>query len=176
MKGWILVCVLTLGMGLGGCDDDEGGAGGAGGGVAPTFTEWGITDVEVVQDDCIFGPLSGDVEIATDGTNATMIIVDPAEPGRALEVSTDAYSPDLTTVVMTGQFDNDREPPCVARLLDEFTLTVDDSTLSLPDNDTLSVEWDHIEEDVSDGECEGIWFVPLPCETFEDFTLEKLVE
>ena len=53
---------------------------------------------------------------------------------------------------------------------------VDDPTSSLPDNDTLSVEWDHTEEDVSDGACDGIWFVPLPCDTFEDFTLEKLVE
>ena len=170
MKGWILVCVLALGMGLVGCSDDEGGAGGAGGGVAPTFTEWGITDVNIVQDDCDFGPLSGDVEIATDGTNATMIV------DGVLEVSTDDYSPELTTVVMTGQVDNNEEPPCVARLLDEFTLRVDDPTLSLPDNDTLSVEWDHTEEDVSDGACDGIWFVPLPCDTFEDFTLEKLVE
>ena len=176
MKSWILGCVLALGMSLGGCSDDEGGAGGAGGGGSPTLTEWGITDVNIVQDDCDFGPLSGDVEIATDGTNATMIIVDPAEPNRALEVSTDSYSPDLTTVVMTGQFDNTRFPPCVARLLDEFTLTVDDPMLSLPDNDTLTVVWNHTEEDVSDGACEDIWIVPLPCDTFEDFTLEKLVE
>ncbi|MBW1906297.1 MAG: hypothetical protein JRF55_15540 [Deltaproteobacteria bacterium] len=187
MKRAILVCILSAGVVAAGCDVADGltgsggsggagGFGGAGGGEPPTETRWAISNVTTVSDDCNFGDLDGVFIIKTDGTMATMMLEE-----FVLDAETTEYSPELTEVPMAGSLVNDEfdlEFGCSVLLTEEFTLFLDDPTVSLPENSTLQVQWDHLEEDdsVNFGDCEGVWFVPLPCTTAEDFTLTKLAE
>lgn len=178
MKRAILMVAMGVSVVAAGCGDESGmggtgggGTGGVGGGVAPTQTRWAISNVTVIEDDCDFGELAGTFVIDTAGSDATMMLEE-----FELDASTDEYSPELTQVSMAGSATNEEFPPCVALLDDEFTLILDDPSASLPDNNTMQVEWDHAETDGSDGACEGIWFAPLPCAVAQDFTLTRLVE
>jgi len=187
MRRAILVCILSAGVVAAGCEVDEGtggsggvggagGAGGMGGGEPPTETRWAISNVNSVSDDCDFGDLAGVFVIKTGGTMATMMLEE-----FVLDAETAEYSPDLTEVPMAGSVVNDEfdmEFGCSVLLTDQFALFLDDPTVSLPENSTLQVQWDHLEEDDSAnfGDCEGVWFAPLPCTTAQDFTLTKLVE
>jgi hypothetical protein len=153
-----------------------GGDGGGGGGEPPTETRWAISDVSTVGDDCDFGDLEGVFVIKTAGTTATMMLEE-----FVLDAGTEDYSPELDEVTMTGSVVADEfemEFGCTVQLTDEFTLFLDDTSVSLPENSTVQVQWDHLEEDISDtlGACEDVWFAPLPCTTAQDFTLTQLVE
>lgn len=189
MKSLTLACLLSAGLVAAGCGNDEssggagggGGAGGMGGSEPPTETRWAISDFEFVADDCNFEePLEGAFIITTDGSTATMILDDPMID---LSTSADDYSPTDTEVTLTGDFVNEEfiEDGCRVQLDDEFRVMLDDTSVSLPDNTTLTVQWDHTEVDISDvpDTCNGpppIWFAELPCEVAGDFTLTQLVE
>jgi hypothetical protein len=115
-------------------------------------------------------------EMVINGSDVTM-----ADPNSSLVVSTDDYSPTDNVVVLTGAgtvdtVPMDRMPPCVVGLEEELTLTLDDPDVSLDQNETVQVTWDHREEDISAnlGDCgNNVWFVPLPCEDQATFTLTQ---
>ena len=101
--------------------------------------------------------------------------MEDADPQSGLTVSTDSYSPEEDAVLLTGLATNDNFPPCVVGLDDAMQLTLDDPDLSLDENDTVQVTWDHVETDESDvsGDCEGEWFVALPCSGQATLTLTQ---
>jgi hypothetical protein len=130
--------------------------------------------VTTVGDACELGDLEGVFVIKTAGSMATMELEE-----FVLDAATSDYSPDLDEVTMTGSIEDDTVPPCTVAITDTFDLFLDDTSVSLPENSTLQVQWDHVEQDASanPGDCgDGVWFVELPCTTSEDFTLTQLVE
>jgi len=162
------------GTGGSGGSGGAGGEGGSGGVIGPmTWTTPGLT---IVGDDCDFFVDEALIfEITIEGS--TVIMVD-ADPNSSLMASTDTYSPEDDEVLLTGSQINENFPPCKVDLLDAFALTLDDPNVSLDENETVQVTWDHAEEDVSDtvGDCEGEWFVPLPCAGEATFTLTQQLE
>jgi hypothetical protein len=181
----VLGSVLIAMVAIVGCGDDTFGTGGSGGGTGgaggvPVIgpLTWTTSDITVVGDECEFllnpeEDVPAEFEITIVGST---VIMD--EPGTSLEASTDNYSPELDEVLLTGLTTNDEFPPCVVELDDAFELVLDDPDLSLDENTTVQVTWNHVESDVSDnpGDCEGEWFVPLPCVTEATFTLTQQVE
>ena len=160
-------------MGTGGAGGD-GGAGGVGGTIGPlTWTTPGLT---VVGDECdFFLDEALTFEMTIQGST---VVLSDADPESALEVSTDNYSPEQDEVLLSAVLNNDNFPPCVVELDDAFQLLLDDPDVSLDQNDTVQVTWDHVETDVSAmvGDCEGEWFVPLPCAGEATFTLTQQVD
>jgi hypothetical protein len=159
--------------------DGTGGSGGAGGaGGAPIIgpLTWSAPGLTIVGDDCEFFVDEPIVfEMTIQGSN---VVMEDADPQSDLAVSTDSYSPEQDEVLLTGFATNDNFPPCVAGLDDAFQLMLDDPDLSLDENDTVQVTWDHVETDESDviGDCEGEWFIPLPCSGEVTFTLTQQVD
>jgi hypothetical protein len=159
-----------------GCESDEGGTGGTGGTIGPLT--WTASDMVVGEDTCdFFAPEEPLVfEMTIEGSTVTMEVVIP-EPqfGEPLQASTDSYDPTANEVTLEGEALNDQFPPCVAQLNEAFELTLDDPDLSLDENTTVQVTWDHDELDVSDtvGDCVGEWPVPLPCAGEATLTLTQ---
>lgn len=157
------------GMGGAGASGGAGGEGGSGGVIGPlTWTTPGLT---VVGDDCdFFVDEALEFEITIDGSMVVM-----QDVNTSLVASTDSYSPEQDEVRLTGETTNESFPPCVVRLDDAFQLQLDDPDLPLDQNDTVQVTWNHVEEDASAmvGDCEGEWFVPLPCVGEATFTLTQ---
>jgi hypothetical protein len=164
-------CESDTGIGGSGGTAGTGGTGGSGGVIGPlTWTTPGQT---IVGDDCdFFADEALAFEITIDGST---VIMQDADPESSLEASTDNYSPEQNEVLLTGTTTNDNFPPCIVELEDAFRLLLDDPDVSLADNDTVQVTWDHTEADVSivAGDCEGEWFVPLPCSGEVTFTLTQ---
>lgn len=173
--------VLIAAVSAVGCGEDDGGVGGMGGGgtggaggeetIGPlTWTTAGLT---IVGDECEFfvdEPLEFVITI-----QGSTVIMEDADPQSSLAVSTDSYSPEQNQVLLTGQTTNEDFPPCVAGLDDAFQLALDDPDTSLDMNDTVQVTWTHVETDESavEGDCEGEWFVSLPCSGEATFTLTQ---
>ena len=111
-------------------------------------------------------------EIMIDGST---VIMQDADPESSLEASTDDYSPEQNEVLLTGTATNSDHPPCIVELEDAFRLLLDDPDVSLAENDTVQVTRDHAEADASivAGDCEGEWWVPLPCSEEAKFTLTQ---
>jgi hypothetical protein len=135
--------------------------------------------MEIVGDDTcgLFDPEETLVfEITIEGSTVTMELVIPPPEGEPLQVSTDSYDPTDNQVTLEGsQLNSDYDPPCVVELNDEFELTLDDPDVSLDENTTVQVTWDHDEIDVSEtvGDCAGEWFVDLPCSGRATLTLTQ---
>lgn len=159
--------------------DGAGGSGGAGGaGGAPIIgpLTWSTPGLTIAGDNCEFFVDEPIVfEMTIQGSN---VVMEDADPQSDLTVSTDSYSPEQAEVLLTGLAMNDNFPPCVVGLDDAMRLRLDDADLSLDENETVQVTWDHVETDASDtpGDCEGEWFVPLPCEGEATFTLTQQFE
>jgi hypothetical protein len=174
----------VVAAGCGETDDNGGsggtaGSGGNGGGggeqiIGPlTWTTPGLT---IVGDECeFFVDAAMEFDMTIQGSN---VVMEDADPESDLAVSTDSYSPEQDEVTLTGLAMNDNFPPCVVGLDDAMQLGLDDPDLSLDENDTVQVTWDHVETDESDvsGDCEGEWFVSLPCSGEATFTLTQQVE
>lgn len=156
-----------------GCETDEGGTGGTGGTIGPLT--WTSGDLTIIGDECEFFDPNEMLTFAItiDGSTVTMEVTDP--PGIGLQVSTDNYDPADDAVLLTGIATNDEFPPCVVELADAFELSLDDPDSSLDENVTVQVTWSHSETDVSDtvGDCQGEWFVDLPCSGEATFTLTQ---
>ena len=56
---------------------------------------------------------------------------------------------------------------------DAMQLGLDDVDVSIDQNTTLSVIWDHAEDEVSTDECMGVWFNDLPCSGEVTLTLTQ---
>lgn len=180
MKRWTLACALSVGLITAGCGNDEasggtggaGGAGGMGGGEAPTETMWSVSDIDVGVDTCDVAVDFQEGEVFTIRTSGSTAEIE-SESFTTLSASTDSYSPELTLVEMTGSEEFVEPEGCLVESLRAYALTVDDPSASLPENESLTVTLEYGEEDISDGNCEGVYIVPLPCLTTIDFTLTQ---
>lgn len=172
--GVAFICVVAA-VGCG--ETDASGAGGAGGApiIGPmTWTTPGLTIVG--DDECeFFVDEALTFEMTIQGSN---VVMTDADPESDLTVSADDYSPEQDQVRLTGLATNSKFPPCVVELDDAMVLVLDDPDVSLDLNDTVQVTWDHVETDISDtvGDCEGEWFVTLPCSGEATLTLTQQVE
>jgi len=183
MNKAFLMFALAAGLAVGCGDTDStgtggaggtggvGGTGGTGGTIGPlTWTTPGLT---VVGDDCeFFADEAAEYEMTIEGSTVTLVNTDPEV---TFVLTADDYSPTQDEVRVTGVVENDTFLPCVVELGDAFRLELDDPDVSLDQNDTVQVTWDHSETDVSDmvGDCAGEWFVPLPCAGQATFTLTQ---
>jgi hypothetical protein len=126
------------------------------------------------------------------GSTVTMVINPVAFPDQTAEVTSDNYDPMQNEVRLTGLKVNADNDPCVVELDDVFTLTLDDPDLSLEEQTTISVTWDHAERDISSAWMEAcsldengdplvdenddpiiLWLVELPCAGEAELTLVK---
>jgi hypothetical protein len=172
MKKTFLVCVLAAGFGVG-CGDDTTGGGGTGGTIGPLT--WTVSDYTVVVDDESEGgcevvtptePLD-EFEITIDGSTATLESVELILGGTSED-----YDPADDTVIFTDSFEDGLDD-CLVDLVDTFTVELDDPSVSLDENTTVQVTWDHEESEASTGACDGVWFVALPCASQATFTLTQ---
>ncbi len=177
MNRVFLAVAVISGLAVGCGEDNPFGTGGAGGAppvIGPLlYTTDGLT---IVGDECeFFVDEALGFEITIQGSS---VIMQDADPQSSLEASTDSYDPPQAEVLLTGDTTNTNFPPCVVDLGDAFRIEPADPLLALEENTTLNVTWNHTEMDVSDvaGDCEGEWFVPLPCSGEATFTLTQQVE
>ena len=175
MSRIFLTIAIAAGVAMG-CDSTDtlggggaGGAGGMGGGmIGPlTWVASGITIVGV--DECeFFNPDEAlSFEMTIDGSTLTL-----AQPG-GLSVSTDNYFDTADEVAVSGVGEDSSQAPCIVELQDAMQLGLDDVDVSIDQNDTLSVTWDHAEDETSVDECPGVWFVDLPCSGEVTMTLTQ---
>ena len=94
-------------------------------------------------------------------------------PNSDFLLSTDDYSPEQDEVIVMGSATNNDFSPCEVQLNDDMNLGLDDPSVSIDENDTLTVTWFHDEEELSSDECAGEWFVDLPCFGEAELTLTK---
>lgn len=176
-------CVLTLG-----CEDEEesgtggsgavggmGGEGGGGGSIGPI--NWTASAVTVMgTDECEFfiDPDTGNdlfegeafiMEI--DGSTVTLQLA-----GTELIVGTDTYQVGDNPVILSSAATSTVDD-CEVELMEELTIEMADPAAGLEGNDVLSVGWFHDEFELSNGACNGVWFVPLPCVSEADLMLNQ---
>lgn len=179
MKRIFLVCLLVAGLGVG-CGEDVFGTGGAGGAGIIT-TNWDVSDYTVDgTDECgAVTPNPPDFvlnafDITIDGSNAALESVDVVLGGVTM-----TYDPTDDIVVFTDSFTESpaAEPDCVVELTDTFTVELRDTSMSLDQNMTVDVTWEHGESDVSavPGTCTpAVWFnIDLDCDSTASFTLTQ---
>jgi len=161
-----------------GCDSTDvlgggggaGGAGGMGGGTIGPLT-WVASDIAIVgTDECeFFDPNEAlSFEMTIDGSTLTLV-----QPATGLSVSTDNYFDTADEVTVTGVGQDSSQDPCIVMLDDAMQLGLDDVDVSIDQNDTLSVIWDHAEDETSVDECPGVWFADLPCSGEVTMTLTQ---
>ena len=160
-----------------GCDSTDilggGGAGGEGGmggsGIGPLT--WVSSDITIVgTDECMFFNESEALtfEMTIDGSTLTLM-----DTETSLTVSTDNYFDTADEVTVMGRTENANFDPCVVMLDDAMQLGLDNVDVSIDQNTTLSVIWDHVEAEVSTDECMGVWFNDLPCSGEVNLTLTQ---
>ena len=123
------------------------------------------------------------------GSTVTMVVQSVDNPDSQFEVSAEDYDPMQNEVRLTGLTVNNNNDPCVVQLDDAFRLTLDDPDLSLEEQDSLSVTWDHAELDISSAWMEAcsldadgdpldeiLWFVELPCSGGATLSMTKQSE
>ncbi|MDH3729420.1 MAG: hypothetical protein OER77_17965 [Myxococcales bacterium] len=176
MKRIFLVCVLVAGLGVGCGEDVFGGTGGTGGTIGPLT--WDVSGYTVVSDACESAspmPALEAFDITIDGSTASLESVELVLGGVTM-----TYDPTDSTVVFTDSFTDGPAdvPACTVDVTDTFTVSLDDPSVSLDENTTVEVTWDHAESDGSAmaGACMGNWFVPLPCDSQSTFTLTQQVQ
>jgi hypothetical protein len=154
-----------------GNDGGVGGEGGAGGAVGIGPLTWVASDIVIVDaDSCEFFDETEALtfEMTIQGSTLTLVNTD-----TSLTVSTDDYMPTDDEVTVTGRAENNNNDPCIVQLDDAMQLGLDNTDVSIDQNSTLSVTWDHAEEETSVDECMGIWFVDLPCAGEATMTLTQ---
>ena len=197
MKRLFGMCVLVAAMATGvGCSSSdttetggvggEGGAGGNGGsGVIGPLT-WTVSSYTVVDEECgavnPTEPLEA-FELVIAGTGAVLESLDLVVPGTGQPLGgiADPYGPEQDVVVFEAEFQDGPadEPDCVVDAMDTFTVVLDDPTVSLDQNETVHVTWDHVESESEDSAFEGacdppVWFnIQLPCADQATFTLTQ---
>ena len=136
-------------------------------------TTWTVSNLTPIgENECDLGNFTGQYEITIDGNTLSFEVLE----GDGFSASTDSFQEQDNEVVVIGETLDDRDPPCIAKLSNVYTITVEDESLRLENNETLQVTWEHSEDDISDNteECQGDWFfVPLPCTSSFTFTLTQ---
>jgi len=185
MNKVFLAVALISGLAMG-CDStDTGNAGGTGGMPIIGPLNWNVSAYTVVgDDDCESAsptePLTA-FEITIDGNTATATLesLDLMVPGTGAPLGGIAmpYADTDDPVIFTASFMDSAEsfPDCVVDATDTFTVDLDNPSVSLAENTTVQVTWNHAEIDGSTtaGACTNNWFVALPCESQSTFTLTQ---
>lgn len=180
MNKVLMMCILAAGLAIGCGEDSPFGTGGSGGS-GIIATTWDVSEYMVVgTDPC--GAVTEDppdfvfnaFDITIDGSDAALESVDFVLGGVTM-----TYDPTDSTVIFTDSFTDgpDAVPDCVVDQTDMFTVELDDSSVSLDQNTTVQVTWDHDESDGSAvlGTCDRpVWFVDLPCTSQATFTLTQV--
>ncbi|MGB5367824.1 MAG: hypothetical protein WBN15_20835 [Polyangiales bacterium] len=175
-----LICGLAMG-----CDStDLDGAGGAGGAPVIGPLTWTVSDYTVVTDACeavaedppdfVFNTF----EITIDGDVATLVSEFDNFGGEPLGGVADPYSPDDNPVIFASSYTTGvmETPDCVVNVTDEYSVALEDPFVSLDQNATVEVTWNHDESDgsVTPGTCDPpVWFVELRCASQATFTLTQ---
>ena len=169
MRKLHLVLILAAVVAVG-CSDDEEGTGGTGG-TASTTIFWTSSNFRIEGDTCDF-LVDEELEFRMTISGSDVVLEDT---GSGFEVSTDDYDEADDAVRLSNSVDNDDFFPCTVQLDDVMDLELDDPSASLEDNERVEVSWTHVEEDVSDvaGDCDGEWFVDLPCAGEATLTLTQ---
>ena len=194
MKRVFVVSVFVAAVAFGCSDSDTtgtggtGGTGGSGGSDVIGPLTWTVSGYTVVDDGCEAvsptEPLTA-FELVIAGSGAVLESLDLEVPstGEPLGGIADPYSPDQDVVVFEASFEDglESEPDCVVDVMDTFTVELDDPSVSLDQNDTVQVTWDHDEAESPDSAFEGacdlpVWFVQLPCASQATFTLTQQLE
>lgn len=147
-----------------------------------TFTS---DDLSIVgTDQCMFfiedDPLVAVITVV--GSTVTMVVQSVNNPDAQFELTADDYDPAQNEVTVTGLSVNADNDPCVVQLDDAMRLTLADPDLSLEEQDSLAVVWNHAEEDISTAWMDAcsldengdplvdenndpiiLWFNELPC-------------
>jgi len=156
-------------------------------------TNWTSDDLAIVgTDECGFFTPGEELRavITVVGSTVTMVVQSVANPEAEFELTTDSYDPMDNEVLVTGLSVNTDFDPCVVQLDDAMRLTLADPDLSLEEQDSLAVVWNHAEEDISsayDNACSLdengdplvdenddpiiLWFNELPCSGQANLTL-----
>lgn len=196
MNKLVGMCVLAAGVVTGvGCSGSDtmgtggvGGNGGMGGSDVIGPLTWTVSAYTVVDDACEAvsptEPLEA-FELVIAGSGAVLESLDLVVPGTGAPLGgiADPYSPEQDIVVFEASFEDGpaTDPDCVVDAMDTFTVALDNPTVSLDQNETVQVTWDHEETESPDSASEGacdlpVWFVQLPCESQATFTLTQQVE
>ncbi|MGB5313287.1 MAG: hypothetical protein WBN38_14560 [Polyangiales bacterium] len=180
-------CSDTDEMGAGGIGGDtgNGGNGGMGGSDVIGPLTWTVSGYTVVDDECDAvtptEPLEA-FELVIAGTGAVLESLDLVVPGTGQPLGgiADPYGPEQDIVVFEAEFKDGPgdESDCVVDAMDVFTVELDDPSVSLDQNETVQVTWDHDEAESPDSAFEGacdlpVWFVQLPCSSQATFTLTQ---
>ncbi|MDH3201116.1 MAG: hypothetical protein OEM15_09505 [Myxococcales bacterium] len=176
MNKLLVMCILAAGLAVG-CGEDVLGTGGSGGtGIIGPLT-WDVSGYTVESDGCEAvsptEPLTA-FDVTIEGSDAALESVDLVLGGVTM-----TYDPADSTVEFTDSFTDGpmAVPDCVVDLMDTFTVVLGDPSVSLDQNTTVQVTWDHDEsesdESAMPGACDGAWFVDLPCDSQATFTLTQ---
>lgn len=189
MNKVFLAVALISGLAVG-CDStDTGNTGGAGGApvIGPltwTVSNYTVQPVQGIMDACeavtenppdfVFNTF----EITIDGDTATLVSEFDNPSGEPLGGVADPYSPSDDPVIFVSTYTDGvmAVPDCIVEVTDEFSVALDDPLLSLDQNATVQVTWNHDESDgsVMLGTCDPpVWFVDLPCTSQATFTLTQ---
>lgn len=197
-KAFILCALAACAAGGVGCGDDtagtggiggSGGSGGMGGSDVIGPLTWNVSTYTVVNDECeAVSPTEPLIafELVIAGSGAVLESLDLTVPstGEPLGGIADPYGPEQDVVVFEASFQDGpaTDPDCVVDVMDTFTVELDDPSVSLDQNDTVQVTWDHDEMESTDSAFEGacspdVWFgIQLPCSSRATFTLTQEVE
>jgi hypothetical protein len=167
----------------------DGGAGGNGGSDVIGPLTWTVSEYRVVDEECgAVNPTEplNEFELVIAGTGAVLESLDLVVPGTGQPLGgiADPYGPEQDVVVFEAEFqDGPTEvPDCVVDAMDTFTVVLDDPSVSLDQNETVQVTWDHVESESPDSAFEGacdppVWFnIQLPCGDQATFTLTQQSE
>jgi hypothetical protein len=192
-KAFVLCALAACGSAVLGCGDDAAGMGGMGGSDVIGPLTWNVSNYTVVvdseaDDGCEAvsptEPLTA-FELVIAGTGAVLESLDLTVPstGEPLGGIADPYGPEQDVVVFEASFQDGpaTDTDCVVDEMDTFTVELDDPTVSLDQNETVQVTWDHDEAESTDSASEGacdppVWFVQLSCASQATFTLTQEIE
>lgn len=163
---------LTIALGAAlmmGCESTDTGNTGGNGGIGPLA--WVASNISIVgTDSCEFfsetEALTFDMFIEESSLSLQL-------QDTTLVLSTDTYMETDDEVLVTDSTENSEFDPCIVMLDNAMQLGLDDPTTSIDQNTTLTVTWDHTEDEVSMNECMGVWFVDLPCAGEATLTLTQ---
>ncbi len=156
------------GGGNGGGDGGTAGDGGAGGSIGPLT--WVSSNLTIVPTDgCEFFSDSRALTFEMTIQGSTLTLVESS----GMTVSTDEYMETDDEVTVAGLAEDSSQDPCLVELDDAMQLGLDDPDVRIDQNDTLSVTWNHAEAELSTDECQGVWWVDLPCSGVATLTLTQ---
>ncbi len=181
MNRMLMMSLLATSLVVG-CGEDLLGTGGAGGtGVIGPLT-WDVSEYMVGQDDCMVVTPTPEVALTTIEitiSGSDLLLESNLENffnNEPLGGTSTSYSATDSMVVASSSFmvTPQGAPECTVEIVDTFTLSLTNTSVSLDENETVTATWSHEETDTTDPACtEAIWGLPLPCASDATFTLTQ---